>query len=345
MKIRFQFGLKWFLVATTLVAVLVGTVGRWTYEQWRRDLALAKRAQSIRELEQFGAQLDRRGDGTIVRIHFRSRLCERKHFQLVSDIDGVESLDLANTGFSDADAPILAAHPNLRKLNVDGNTGFTDEGLNAVADLNFLEDLELSATGITDDGFDSIAQLPKLQRLWLHRTPVTSKGLARLRPLHSLRMLSIMFTNVEDQDLSPIGELRGLEVLLLDYTQVRGPGLAALGGLPKLERLHLRGCDLQDGSGLSQLRQITELSITDARVSPGVLAHIQDMSKLRTLYLEGSSLSDEQLAELAGAKQLTRVPLGKPALVRRQCGSLRLGCRQRRFEAVKGTLTAPHCRP
>lgn len=317
MRMKLQFGLKWFLLATTLIAVLVGTVGKRLYDRWQNNVVLERRARAIRELEEFGVGVDRayhrdgNRDGPIVRLQFPQQVCKPRHFRLAADIGGLESLELWYTGFSDSDVPTLAAHPNLKRLSLSFNPAFTDQGLKSVAELKALEQLELAATGVTNEGLREIARLPKLQSLRLERSAVTSPGLVHLRPLQSLVFLGLTFTEVDDSGLAAIGELRALEGIGLNNTRVRGPGLAALAKLPKLESLQLRGCPLQDGSGLAKLKQVTHLSIDDTRISPGILSHIHEMDSLRHLNLKGSAINDEHLLELASAKQLTSLILGK----------------------------------
>ena len=49
----------------------------------------------------------------------------------------------------------------------------------------------------------------------------------------------------------------------------------------------------------------------DSRIAPGILSHLHEMDSLRTLNLHGSAINDEHLLELASAKQLTTLVLGK----------------------------------
>jgi len=118
--IRFQFGLKWFILAVALIPVLIGTVGKRLYDQWQNNVVLERRAQAIRELEEFGVRTYER-DGVIVMLQFPRQVCKPKHFQMVADIGGLERLELGHANFRDADAATLLANPKLKSLNLAGN--------------------------------------------------------------------------------------------------------------------------------------------------------------------------------------------------------------------------------
>ncbi|MGI8978523.1 MAG: leucine-rich repeat domain-containing protein [Pirellulaceae bacterium] len=309
MQIKLQFGLKWFLLATTLVAVLAGTVGKRVYDWSQTDFALERRTRAIQGLEEFGAYLERR-DEAIVMVSFPDKQAKSRYFRMTAEIEEVEDLRLSMTGFRDADSPTLAAHPMLRELRLSGNPGVTDKTLKSIARIKSLQMLELAHSNITDEGLKDVARLPKLRELYLSSTPVTTRGLDHLLPMQSLHRLVLVNTNVDDEGLAAIGKLRGLRILDLDKTKVDGPGLVHLAKLPNLMALDLNGCSLQDGSGLAELKQVKYLSICNAQISPGVLSLIHKMENLRDLNLSGSGIDDEQLAELANAKQLTSLSLG-----------------------------------
>lgn len=309
MRIKFQISLKWFLLATTAAAVLVGMLGKPLYEWWHTDFALQRRTRAIAELEEFGVKLERR-DQNIFKVSFPDGQIPARYFQLADEIEEFEELRLDRTGFADADAPTLLAHPKLHELRLSFNPGVTDKALKYVAQIKSLQTLEICQTAITDEGLKELARLPRLQSLNLSSTKVTSRGLAHLRPLQSLLSLSIVNTCIDDSGVEEIGNLRNLRIVSLSRTQVHGSGLGHLAKLPNLIMLDLHGCSLQDGSGLAELKQVKSLRIWDAEISWGVLSHIHKMDNLRELELPGSTINDAHLAELANATQLTGLELG-----------------------------------
>ncbi len=307
MSIKFQFGLKWLLLATTLIAIMVG-IGKHYY-----DLCVTaeRRARELAELEELGVGFDHR-DGGVVGLHFPHYVPQPRHFQMATEFGELEKFSAATGGsFSDADAAKLLAHPKLKELRIPGHPGVTDQSLKTIGKLKNLEQLELTMTGISDQGLADLARLPKLLLLQLTGTAVTSQGMKHLRPLQSLQMLSIDHTTIDDDALEAIAELRGLGFIGLGNTQVRGHGLAALAKLPKLQGLDLSGCSLEDGSGLAKLKQLSSLTIFNSRIPPGLLSHLQAMDNLRDVNLHGSAVDEEQLVELGNASQLKILILGK----------------------------------
>ena len=93
-------------------------------------------------------------------------------------------------------------------------------------------------------------------------------------------------------------------------TNFHGSGLGQFGTLTNLTMLGMHGCSLQDGRGLSELKQVKRLWMWDAYLAPAVLSHIHKMENLRDVDLSGSSINNEQLVELSNATQLTGLNLG-----------------------------------
>jgi len=305
-RFKLQFRLKWFLLTTTMIAVLIGTVGKRLYDDWQTDAVAA--------LEELGVKAERRGD-VIVKLYFPNNRpdvpIKPRHFRMAAEVGELRELRLSNTGFADSDASTLVAHPKLKGLWLSGNPAVTDKPLKSIAKIPSLDMLVLSTTGVTDEGLKDIARLPKLGELFLSSTPVTSSGMDHLVPLQSLQRLVLVNTNVDDQGLAAIGKLRGLRHINLSRTKVRGDGIAALANLPNLKYLQLDGCLIEDGSGLGKLKQITYLDIKDTQIAPGVLSHIHEMDSLTMLRLSGTAVNDEQLVELSNAKQLTSLSIGR----------------------------------
>ncbi len=67
----------------------------------------------------------------------------------------------------------------------------TDAGLEHLARVSTIEELDLSETAITDAGLKTIAKLPVLKTLNLFGTSVTDVGLAHLKPVKTLRRLFV----------------------------------------------------------------------------------------------------------------------------------------------------------
>jgi len=316
MRLRLQFNLKSFLIATTLAGVLVGTIGNQVYLRWQSEVelqkALVRRQAARKSLINIGGHLKEEGD-VIVSVQFPQRACRSKDFALLADLTGLENLDLSQSGFKDSDTPVLEAQKSVKRLTLAGNEQISDVGLVAIGKFDSLEVLDLSLTGISDEGLKTIGDARRLRGLGLAKTKVTSAGLSHLRDLQSLRSLNLAYTDVDDDALPAIGKLSGLRSLNLDGTKVSGTGLAALHNLKTLKTFHLHACPLQDGTGLAELDQVVELSL-ECELPDGFLRNIHKMENLRTLTLDGSVLKDSQLKELEDATQLTRLNLCRTAI-------------------------------
>ena len=68
----------------------------------------------------------------------------------------------------------------------------TDDGLRYIAELRYLESLDLSDAPITDAGLVHLGNLRNLRWLDITSTRATDEGLVRLASIKSLRFLSIL---------------------------------------------------------------------------------------------------------------------------------------------------------
>ena len=166
-----------------------------------------------------------------------------------------------------------------------------------LADLPWLEHLDLTETGISDVA--SLARIVSLRRLDLMNTKVFD--ISPLSSLTSLHILDLM--NTEVSDLSPLSDLRSLA-----WIDVSGTAVSSVQSLRHLTRLtHLRCArttltDLSPLIGATSLRMLdlTETKVTD--VSP-----ISGFRLLERVDLMDSSVSDIQ--PLAGLVSLDSLDL------------------------------------
>jgi hypothetical protein len=112
----------------------------------------------------------------------------------------LEWLQLTENPLDDAGLAHLVELP-LRELMLD-ITPVGDAGMEFVADMETLEQLDVANTRITDKGVASIARLPELQVLWLAGTGVTDAGLAQLESLSRLKYVDLRGTGVSDQGVA-----------------------------------------------------------------------------------------------------------------------------------------------
>src|SRR5204863_475727 len=117
----------------------------------------------------------------------------------------VTAVNLRASWVTDSDLGMLERLPNLRKLDL------TDAGLEPIASLHHLEELNLGGSKITDLGLAKLKGLTELRSLDLSRTMVTGKGLESLAGLPKLTSLSLWKASRIGDDALPY--LAGLKHL------------------------------------------------------------------------------------------------------------------------------------
>ncbi len=178
-----------------------------------------------------------------------------------------QKLDLFNAVLTDRDLDYLVTGlDQLRFLSL-AETGITDAGLEHVARLTHLEELHLDNTHITDEGIHALFGLPKLRVLDLKDTSVTDDGLALLAGLSNLRGLYLTRTRITDAGLIHLRDLAHLETLILWDTKITDAGLVHLRPLTKLRELILWGTVVTE-EGAETLRQV----LTNCDISTSMLA-------------------------------------------------------------------------
>jgi len=115
-------------------------------------------------------------------------------------------------------------------------TGVTDAGLEHLAGLKKLTELDLGETRMTDAGLKHLAGLTDLCSLRLEDTQVADAGLKDLAPLKKLTELDLRGTRVTDAGLEVLAGFTNLEKLLLYKSLATDKGIAKLRkARPKLD--------------------------------------------------------------------------------------------------------------
>jgi hypothetical protein len=142
-------------------------------------------------------------------------------------------------------------------------TEVTDEQLEMVADLPYLDNLTLDETQISDQGFVHLKKLKNLKVLWLNGTKIEDNGLRSLATLTELTDLHLRDTNITDAGLEHLSGLINLdEWLNLRDTKVSDAGLKHLRGLKKLDQLVLNGTNVTEEGARSLHRYLPDTMIS-----------------------------------------------------------------------------------
>lgn len=226
----------------------------------------------------------------------RSRLTDES-FRVFGRLHQLEHLYAPGAQISDAALFCLRDSPYLRSLLV---------GDDRCARGNACE--------VTDVGIQSLAQLLNLEELDLRGSRITSTGLAHLAHLTKLRVLNLSYSPcLGDDALKHLANLRNLEVLSLNNTGVSSAGLEHLRNLTKLRVLALSAdCAVADEgvAHLSGLKNLEELKLHATGVTSSAAKHLQGLTKLRCLDLsENREIDEEVLEPLANLPSLEMLDL------------------------------------
>ena len=153
---------------------------------------------------------------------------------------GLTGLD-ANHMLDDASMPKLAALEHLTLLKLHGCDRLTDEGLQYVAKLRDLEEIEIGGwhSPVTDVGFGALTGLPRLRKVgswWSQR--ITDEGVGRtLAACETLEDVSFGGTAVGDATIAALSGKPAVRRIFAGK-RVSDLGLSSLTGIPRFVRWH-----------------------------------------------------------------------------------------------------------
>ena len=347
--IRLRIGLKWFLLGTVAIPMLIGIgFNVWRQSRWLAAPVVAGKQQEFDEWK-FRRWLDRqksiraavsaagagiyRSPDYLVCVEVLPTT-DRGCLPTLAEATELEEFQ-ARVPLADVDLLWMKNHPSLKRLHGISGPGVTNHTLAAVGTCQMLEYLGIELSPITDEGLVHLAGLERLEDLTLHSTLVTGRGLAPLARLPRLVKLRLSKCPINDAGLREIGKLHHLEWLDLTATKIDGSGLSQLASLPKLSDLWLSHTTIVDGAGFAELDDVKSLELGgQAQLRPGILKSVAQMKSLERLVLVNSSVTDDLLPELSGAQQLRELYLAQTRISDAglvQLGSLK-GLRSLRLE-------------
>ena len=230
----------------------------------------------------------------------------------LSTLTGLEVLGLNRTNITDDAFAHLKPLRNLKVLNL--REVDVDHGLKHLAGLTNLESLDLFHTFVSDDSLPSLYGLKQLKQLSLEGTLVTADGIQQLQQrLPTTRIEVGTLIAQEDRPgaeplkrmraflrLDTNGRVTSVNLYIVPETHLAMQYVLKLGEL-KVLRMGSQANDMHL-EVINQLTQLTELDLTDSKVTDDGLAHLSGMDHLQRLVLNGSGISDNGLTHL---KQMT----------------------------------------
>jgi hypothetical protein len=210
-----------------------------------QDLELLRKTTRLRRLElryslQAGEQLRYViGLAQLQSLQLSGPCVDGTSLRHIAGLTQIQALDLNSCdNVSDDGIEHIAALTNLRELQL-ADTKVTDAGLRYLKALTQLQTLTLSSTQVTDAGLEHLARLTALRELDLNHTKITGAGLRHLKALTQLQKLGLSRTQISDAGLEHLQALSQLQTLDLGSTPITYAGLERLKALPKLASLNI----------------------------------------------------------------------------------------------------------
>lgn len=267
-----------------------------------------------------------------------------KGFRVIGRSRSLRSLELTGAGLTRETMGILAAIPQLERLDVSGFEELDDSYLGDVGTMESLRELDLAGTSVTNGGLKSVASIPNLEWLSLSSTAVTDRGMKllgdmvwseegedfALKTATNIEHIELASTAITDRGLE---HLRALPITSLDISRsavtsgcretldgwrlrtLVMEGKMALNDLsfvssqPLLERLdvsHRRGLNTQIRS-LDAHPSLVELDLSHTDVQDSAMMPLTRCTSLRRLNLSGTAVTAGTLEVFAKLGHLERV--------------------------------------
>jgi len=159
----------------------------------------------------------------------------------------IVDIDLSDRPLNDQLIEALTALPELSVLRLR-RTSISDEQLGKLIPLK-LRMIDLRNTNITDAGLNHLAQIKSLVDIQLEKSKITDVGVRKLADLDLKSFNANYCTSISNRSLAVLAAMPSLEQIQLDYTKINDEGMAALATTSRLKRLRIRGVDVT-GAGL-----------------------------------------------------------------------------------------------
>ena len=175
--------------------------------------------------------------------------------EALKDLKDLEELYLAGTLVGDDCTERLKQFPKLRKVRLSQASSLSAVGLEHLAGITTLEDLDLSENSqIFDEGLTHLSGLTALKRLNLWRVQIGDTGVEKLKGLTALEWLNLDNTMLSDAGLPFLKDMTELTFLHLGSTSVTDEGLSNLEGLTKLKDLKVTRTNVTE-TGVASLKK------------------------------------------------------------------------------------------
>lgn len=184
------------------------------------------------------------------------------------------------------DLSALRALKGLRYLNL-GEGPIADNGVDALAGLSDLRELDASFTILPEGAMESIGKLPNLKKLSLNA--VSDEEMLYLKGSKNLESLSRMYNVADTLWLELIPALSGLKELSIIQAEVEPRVFEMLAKTNQLERLYLPYAGIDDVhlKSIGKMSNLKELDLYGTRITEPGLKNLEKLKGLKKLFLGG----------------------------------------------------------
>ena len=236
----------------------------------------------------------------------------------IAKLQQLENLSLLFCDFSEFGIWNLTTLPNLRVLDIRGNSRIGDGGLDALAMLPALRSLSHRSSLVSDRGIQSLVQARTLETLFIQDMEITGRAGRHIRQMERVNNLTIFrCANFDSSGVLALGGMRLIR-LTLRGIPITNSAMEVFRELPTLRVLRLQELSSVTDAGLVHLAHIenlSELEVWDVPITDEGLRTIAGLETLRVLMLHSTQITDAGLELLLAMPNLVRVNLTDNALV------------------------------
>jgi internalin A len=187
-------------------------------------------------------------------------------------------------GVTDAVGPLIASHPEIRELYLNG-TSIGNKTAKAIEAMPNIWSFCAKGSRISDAGLASLGQMPKLSLVSLNSTLVKGHGLRHLSNLEGLHIYLDDCKICDEGTASSLSQMTRMRLLSLEKNDVTDEGLEGIGACRRLE----------------------DLRLNDTGITDRTLDRIADLPNLEALRVSGTGVTRDRVARLMAASNEIRI--------------------------------------
>jgi len=195
-------------------------------------------------------------------------------------------LDIRTTTLRNRDIKSITNLPRLKTLWLASRDHLPDDIADRIAGLHQLEDLALEKLAVSNDAMKGIGRMVQMRDLHLYGCSFSSDSVLHLADLKNLEYLSLQRTSTDDR-LFQLAVFPKLDILWLDDCKITDDGLAGIARNQKLYNLSLQNTTITDRGmrHLPKLPRLIYLNVAGSQITSESLSTLRTMPSLKWEYV------------------------------------------------------------